>query len=920
MMRRRARMTRVGLTGAASALIVGLLAGCTPSPPPLPSSRLLQSVSVAATTDGSVRTIDSTTVGVGSDVSQTTTSTTSYDPGAVAGDLPVRVRTSYRTADSAGTNLADLRGYSGRVEISLAVENLMVHAEDVTFDVAGGATSRSALVGAPLTLAASTVLPGVSPSRVITAAETGAVTNGVLSRDDAGDAVLQWASLLAPPAGGANATLTLVADVSDFDVPSFNLAVQPGLATDSTPAGALEAAFDTSPTSALALQRRTIDVITSVDELLTRAGTTVAEVRTALDATSETLGVRTAEELRQSTASTAASMQGLSGQLTALRSELSTTVSGTESGLLQQLSQAIAAVDAMLGDTSATVPKPVLSGNGCAVAVENPGGSGTIHSELLRLTAELDAYGTAADSCREQVVASLRSAVGPASPTAESCTTSSMTCSLAASGTAVDTVLVGLLRQGGELVDSLQPELMAGVESEYTALSTRVDEATKATDTVSANAPDGSAATTLAGLTTTLDGIDGQVATLDKAMTTVGSTATAALEQLGTPDTAGSLAAQNQELADELCTLLPTTPIPGTTPRATTTPTATPAPAGKASTDVDRLRAYLTDTPCSGTGRLATPKGYSAPMADRLDEQAKSWTTVETLVGKTGAGADLIALRTSLATIRTTVSETAAALGAEDTHLTERITALRTASAALVTQRDSLGSRIDALSVQQEALAPAIQEAFAHADAAAASAVAAILDDQIRRVSARSVVDTEAVTTMFDRSVSGLHETAADIRADGTATVDAEHQALSTAEARIGSAISERTRDSLTRIATTIDASTRDTDAASALLAADLHKVLLDLGDRSVGGSGLLGSMTTSAAKVGTADVQLALASQSAQGYAGVRSEDVSGILLAQAQERASLAAADTLPAFHLNVPDGAQTQTVYSFRIGDER
>lgn len=920
MKRRRARCMRVGLMGAASALIVGLLAGCTPSPPPLPSSRVLQSVSVAATTDGSVRTIDATAVGVGSDVSQTTTSTTSYDPAAVAGDLPVRVRTSYRTADSAGTNLADLRGYSGRVEISLAVENLTVHAEDVTFDVAGGATSRSALVGAPLTLAASTVLPGVSPSRVVTAAETGAVTNGVLSRDDAGDAVLQWASLLAPPSGGANATLTLVADVSDFAVPSFNLAVQPGLATDPTPAGALEAAFDTSPASALALQRRTIDVITSVDELLTHAGTTVAEVRTALDATSETLGVRTAEELRQSTASTAASMQGLSGQLTALRSELSTTVSGTESGLLQQLSQAIAAVDAMLGDTSASVPKPVLSGNGCSVAVKNPSGSGTIHSELLRLTAELDAYGTAADSCREQVVASLRSAVGPASPTAESCTTSSMTCSLAASGTAVNTVLIGLLRQGGELVDSLQPELMAGVESEYTVLSTRVDEATKATDALSASAPDGSAATTLAGLTTTLDGIDGEVATLEKTMTSVGSTASAALDELGTPDTAGSLAAQNQELADELCTLLPAIPAPAGTPRATTTPTATPAPAGTPTTSIDRLRAYLTGTPCSGTGRLATPKGYSAPLADRINEQAKSWTTVATLVGKTGAGADLTALRTSLASLRTTATETATALSANDGHLTEQITALRTASAALVAQRDSLGSRVDALSVQQEALAPAIQAAFAHADAAAASAVAAILDDQIRRVSARSVVDTEAVTTMFDRSVSGLHETANDIRADGTATVDAEHQALSTAEARIGSAVSERTRDSLTRIATTIDASTRDTDAASALLTADLHKVLLDLGDRSVGGSGLLGSMTTSAAKVGTADVQLALASQSAQGYAGVRSEDVSGILLAQAQERASLVAADTLPAFHLDAPEGAQTQTVYSFTIGDER
>ncbi|PPI02511.1 hypothetical protein C5C56_02785 [Rathayibacter sp. AY1D1] len=96
--------------------------------------------------------------------------------------------------------------------------------------------------------------------------------------------------------------------------------------------------------------------------------------------------------------------------------------------------------------------------------------------------------------------------------------------------------------------------------------------------------------------------------------------------------------------------------------------------------------------------------------------------------------------------------------------------------------------------------------------------------------------------------------------------------------------------------------------------------MLLDLGDRTVGGSGLLGSMTTSAAKVGTADVQLALASQSARGYAAVRSEDVSGILLVQAQERASLRAGDALPAFHLDLPEGARTRTVYSFRIGDER
>ncbi|WP_146079789.1 hypothetical protein [Rathayibacter tritici] len=914
----RTRIRRT-LVGAALAATTGLLAGCTPpAPPPLTASRVLQSVSVSASTDGGVRAIEGTALGVGDDASHTAVTTTAYDPHAVAADLPVRIRATWRTDDASGTDLAGLAGRSGRVEISLAIENLTVHAEEVAFDVAGRSASRAALVGAPLTIVASTVLPGVSPSRVVTSSESGAVTNGVLSRDDHGDAVVQWASLLAPPGGGATATLTLVADVTDFSVPAFDLAVQPGLSTDPTIAGALDAAFDTGAASPLALERRTIEVITAVDDLLTQAGTTVAEVRTSLDATSETLGVRTAEELRSSSASTAASMQGLSGQLTTLKSQLSETVSGTESGLLQQLSQAIDAVDAMLGDTSATVPTPKLSGSGCAVAVERgSSGPSSIHSELLRLTTELDAYGTATGSCRDEVVAALRSAVGPEAPSAEACTAPSMTCSLAASGAAVDAVLLGLLGRGQELVDSLQPELMAGVQAEYAALSSRVDATSSAVGALAD--PDGSVAEALAGLSSTLDGLDTGAGELETAVASVGAAATTALDEIGTPSTAGSLSAQNQDLADRLCELLPATPT-ATTPTPSPTSRPTSAPTGLSRSSVEELRAYLTATPCSGKGRLDTPKGYSAPVADRLKEQVEAWTSVASAVGDTGAGADLTELRTALATLRSDVAAAAATAGSDDARLTGLLTALRTDAAALTARRDALGVRVDALSAQQDALAPAIEQAFAEADAAASSAVSALLDEQVRRVSTRSEADAEAIAAMFGRSVSGLHGAASGIRTDAAATVDAEHQALSTAEARIGEAVSERTRDSLARIATTIDASTRDTEAASALLAADLHKVLLDLGDRSVGGSGLLGSMTTSAAKVGTADVQLALASQNAQGYAAVRSEDVSGILLTQAQERASIRAADALPAFHLELPDGTRTQTVYSFRIGDVR
>jgi hypothetical protein len=78
--------------------------------------------------------------------------------------------------------------------------------------------------------------------------------------------------------------------------------------------------------------------------------------------------------------------------------------------------------------------------------------------------------------------------------------------------------------------------------------------------------------------------------------------------------------------------------------------------------------------------------------------------------------------------------------------------------------------------------------------------------------------------------------------------------------------------------------------------------------------------MTTSAAKVGTADYQLALASTTTTSYAGVRGEDVNGIVLRQAQLSAALEAGANLPAFHLTVPSGAQSQTVYTFQIKETK
>jgi hypothetical protein len=173
------------------------------------------------------------------------------------------------------------------------------------------------------------------------------------------------------------------------------------------------------------------------------------------------------------------------------------------------------------------------------------------------------------------------------------------------------------------------------------------------------------------------------------------------------------------------------------------------------------------------------------------------------------------------------------------------------------------------------------------------------------------------VITAFNRSISGLKSTSDEVVNDAEGTVNKQRDELRGQSDALAASLDKSTQSSLANIASSTSGSTRDVEGASALLSSSLTKVMLDLGDRSVNGSGLLGSMATSAAKADTADYQLALASQNAEGYANIRSRDVAGLLLRQAQFKASLTAVDELPPFHLEVPAGATSQTLYTLKIG---
>ncbi|MGM1018946.1 MAG: hypothetical protein ACQEW8_15535 [Actinomycetota bacterium] len=851
------------------------------------TTRVLQSVAVDVDESGAIAAIEGTALYRDDASGESRGDDTAYDAEEVVGDLPVRVTTQYRTVDGVGSALEGLTGYSGRVEIGVTVENLTVAPTMVSYDAAGESRESPALVGTPLSVSASTKLDGISASDVVFSSDAERTTNGVVSSGTDGDAIVQWATLLAPPQSEATATFLLVADVEEFSLPDIDIAVQAGLHTDLSFSGVVASAFDDSATSDLALQQRTIALVAEVNDVLSRAGSTITEVRDNLNDTSDSLGARAAQQLTESTRSLASGMQSVAQQLTTLDSDLSSTVAGTRSAMQAQLSQIVASMDAMLGDTAGE-PAHQLDGEGCAAIVLPRASSGTLYSTFLHLSSLLDGYSEANEGCRDQVVAEIDRILGPTEPSDATCAEPSMTCALYDAKRTVAEELIQLVAESEGIIDELNIDNIAAARATHNELG----EILLSLDGHMAGIGTGTEDATLWGeIETALESATDRTAELE-ALYATATDALAALTGGGT-----SVRQQHEDLANLICDL-------ASDPGATIDPAR-----------IEQLRAHVVDTTCDGTAQDPALVPETGALDTRLDDQIDLWNQVRAATAPGGSSLgelqqDLDALDGKLNELRDTSSTDAEAM--------ESLVAdLREVSEDALTEHEELGSLLEVVEQNQVDVKTMLGGELQRAVDVANTNVADKTDAQIDAVTGQVDVGRQALIDAYNSTILGLSTTSDVVLGSGKRQIDDQRSALEEAQTEATAALDERTVSALERISAGTAASTRDVEAASVLLSDSLNKVLLDLGDPDVAGSGILGAMSASAAKSDTADYQLALASQRAAGYANVRSEDIAGIRLRQAQFSAALESAATLPAFHLEVPAGAASQTIFAFHLG---
>ena len=992
-------------------------------------THVLQNVNLKLASNGNVSAIDTNNIYVNEQEHKSSSKTINFKVKDVINDVPVRVSTQYQSSKGTGTNLKDLNGYSGELTIKVTVENLTLKSQEVSYDAGGTKRTNQALVGVPFTVAGSVSLDNVKSNQIITSGDKtdDSATNGVISTTGDGKANVQWGAILAPPTSGASTSFTLKVNAQDFKAPDFDIAVQPGFASDLSGESVLNNSFNKNDANQVAMLQRTIDLVNNVDSTITSASSQVNELRSSLDNTSDTLGQDAAKNLQANSESLTKRMAELDGQIQSLKDDLAKTADGNKNQLISQLESTVNTMDTLLGDTSQVPNVSVSHQNGsCTVDRGAAGGGSSVYGNLVQLSQILNNYADASGDCQHALADSLRQTIGPDNPSPEVCRDgSSVTCSLYGASVTSQASLIGLVANGEKLVNELQPEYLKGANKNYRALRGEIDNLTKYLQSdegkkaIRDHQQNGDITESLKSSRRSVDELKKTSDELTKALNSLHSKAVAARNDVS--GNSNSIDQQNEDIANELCKL-------------------SVENGGKLSQEeVDRLRSYLTSTPCGETPRtpqrdqnnqnqgdqntpnnnqngnngnqndqnqghqdnnqntpnnnqngqndqngqggaqvtpqndptengqndqngqnqntpnnnqngnnanqggtpvvpaahrfaadkLQAPEGYGQAMDERLNNQARAWDEViketdlqnpTTPLAQNAKGfSDQV---NSLDSALSSVEKAYAGEGDDQNRdrddrqndpnsLDEKLKSLTSVS-------DELGKNLDELSSQHSELSEALKNAFKDSADETSKNINNLISQEIRQVSAQGSAGADSIQNSFTSSIYGLAEASNVIVRDAGNSLEAQRRDIAGKVENLKASLDGVTQSSLEQLDARTGNASRDLAGASVLLADDLNKVILDLGDSRVDGSGLLGALKTNAAKAGAADFQLALASQNAQGYTSVRAEDIAAVQLRQAQFKASLEKLKSLPSFHL--PDGgkAEVKVVYTFHIGD--
>ncbi|RBY95919.1 hypothetical protein DQ237_12325 [Blastococcus sp. TF02-8] len=860
--------------------------------------RALQAVTVELASDGAVTGLTSALVSRGEDGEDPTTRTTALNPAEHAGDLPVRVTTSWRHDGRVGTDLADVEGVDGRVEINVTVQNLTGRPERFRYDANGVARESYEIVTTPMTVVASAVLPGDGAATLVrpqAAATEPGTTNGVITTEDDATTV-QWASILAPPRLQPSTTFTLVQDAQDFELPAINLAVQPGVATDDSVARLVSDIFGGSAQT-VGSENHTIGLIANVNATLAQVTDSLQTVRETLAVNAGQVGAAATTALRATAASVDSSAQAVLRDLRALESSMGSTVSATNSSALGALDESVQGVLDFFGSPAPTSGPTPPTACGDQAAAQPP--ASTLLGQLDTVSRQLRQLADASGDCVADLKASLQDTIGISADCPAG--SESLVCRLVDAGDQLETVADEVKTRGQDISSTLDLDLVTDLRTWLTTLEGDV------------SGLKGQAASLQQTMRTTPQALPGIVGELRGQLT-------AALNRLNAPLTNGLSVDQALDEVRGVIDARLNGPDSEALERlrALVLSTCPADPATAATPAQDAVRVAIDGRTCAGT---AVEGAYESSVQAGLDADRLA---VLGGLGKADAGVadvieDLDAVGRLIDGLPTKVDGAFdGQLDAQVTQLVALLSQLDEPSATEEAPLEALKESIEALEVNRGSVKTGLQAILDEAEGAVRTdARGRVEDARSKAEGARDEADSGLGDLSRGMSES-LNGSAEQQLAQGKAVVVAQTARLAAVEAAAEQELDAAAQAAIGQLAAQITLANQSQAAAAQALQEQLQKVLLDLGSAAEG-RGLLGVIQNSAGQTGVRTEQVAQTSESAASFRGVRQAEVADAQLEQQQFARSLQAAQRFQPFAEELPKGSVSATVFCFRIGGE-
>lgn len=940
------------------------------------ASKVLQSVTVSLGSDGTITGIASKAITVDA-ANKTSTSTTRLNPAQWGNSLPIRVQTAYQYGGKSGTNLADLVGKSGHFVVNVTVTNTTVAPATVHYDADGQSHSTYALIGTPITVLANADLGGTNLSQVVTGGSDDgeATTSGVVGTGNNGHTTVQWSAMLAPPRLAPSTTFTLVEDSNKFVMPKIAISAQPGLITEASLTGLLNSAFSSDPSSALSIQKATIDTITTVDTALTAVLGKLGAIRGSLAASAGNLGARTIANLQSSTGDLQQSLALIESQLqdsmVQLRGDSATELGGA-------LGEDNAAVAKTLTDELNRITTKVLGAapvmaptttkvNGCDLPTLSgvAGSTPTAYQLVAMVQSWLGMLSASSQACRADVATAIATAIGDAS---KGCPVGIVTleCDMATARSTLGAQEAGLTTSFRSTLTAIyRPDYLTNLSRDVTAttqaLSGLLDQARQVRSDV-ADLGGGAA-----GVDGSLTTISDDLAQLDSAVGTVQS-------DLGNIDLTGvattlhslNVIAQNEkttlgQLPDLLSEL--TSLVSNDCGKPATDPTS-----------IADLLTYISGASASCNDSTKTVLQNTLTGVDAYIQAVTSsvhdWTTVAAATDASDSSSvaglvngtishlatlstDLGAAQTKLGSLDGIVADAAtrsntnnkekldSALqqvdddllgtiggGGTTVGLLGSISALYDPAVAAPTQCAAPGSATPAgnsLVIDEFALQCNAGTLVGHVDDAFRSLTDALDSSQSSLTSAITSAgslstSTQAdLTTLLDGFASGATAGSAAAGTGGGASIEQVRGQLST-ETDTGKSQAQAQFEKVASLVTgAFTEATGKLGTANASLARDFESLLTDLngGSSANGTGGVVGVLDSNASTAGSQADQLAAQASATSAFNSIQGVGLDAINQQQAEMAAALKLAQDTKPFAVHLSDSSSVLTVYAFTIG---